>query len=215
MWLIFNSWIAYDGFDQLVMVMFFYVIVGLLGQEKPALKDWILFGVVAGAGLMTKGSMLFYGLSFLVGLALSQRRTFFAQAGLWIGGAIALAIFAPYILWQYQHGWPVIDYWGVYGRFRTHHANPLEFLVMQIITVNPLTLPVWLAGLFFLFSESRRQYRTVGWMTPILFLICTLTRAKFYMMTASFIPLFACGAVFLERFTSDARRWLGRRIASQ
>jgi 4-amino-4-deoxy-L-arabinose transferase-like glycosyltransferase len=209
MWLIFNSWIAYDGIDQLVMVTFFTVVLGLLRQDKPMLREWILFGVVAGIGLMTKGSMLFYGFAFLLGMLLTDRRRNFTQGGLWIGGAIALAIFTPYIVWQYLHGWPVIEYWGMYGRFRTYHASPLEFLIMQIITVNPLTLPLWAAGLFFFFSKSGRQYRTIGWMFPILFVIFAAVNAKFYMLTAAFIPLLAAGAVQLERFTSSLpRRWL-------
>ena len=98
MWLVFNSFLAYDGFDQLVMVTFFYLMLGLLSQEKPPVKQWIAFGVVAGIGLMTKGSMLFYGFAFIVGLLLTPRRTYFTQAGLWISAAVALVFFSPYVL---------------------------------------------------------------------------------------------------------------------
>jgi 4-amino-4-deoxy-L-arabinose transferase-like glycosyltransferase len=34
-WLRFNSWFAYDSFDQLLTVIFFYLVVLLLKQETP------------------------------------------------------------------------------------------------------------------------------------------------------------------------------------
>ncbi len=207
-WLVLDSWIAYDCFDQLMTAFFFYVVLGLLKHDKPRIGEWLLFGAAAGAALMTKGSMLFYGFSFLLGLALSERRKYFAQAGLWIGGALALAIYAPYIIWQWRHGWPMIEFWGLYARFMTYHANPLELLAMNIVAVNPLTLPLWAAGLLFFFYKRNRHLRSIGWMIPILFVLCAVTRAKFYMMTASFMPMLAAGAVGFEGFTIGVRRWL-------
>jgi hypothetical protein len=209
MWFVFDSFFGYDCFDQLVMAIFFFVILDLLKQERPRLSQWLVFGLVAGLGLMTKGSMLFYGLAFLIGLVCTSRRRYFTMPGLWLAGAVAILIFTPYLIWQGVHNWPVLEYWGIYGRLRTYHANPLEFLLMQMITTNPLTVPVWVIGFIFYFKKGARQYRAIGFMIVFLFLLCVALQTKFYMFTAAFIPLFAGGAVLFEKITATGKtRWV-------
>lgn len=201
-WLSMNSMFTYDSFDQLVTVIFFYVILKILVEEKP--KLWLLLGMVIGIGLMTKLSMVFFGLGLVVALLLTKHRKSFTEKWLWLAALVALAVVSPFIIWEITHGWPIVGYWKYYSQYATYHAAPWEFLLMQIIVMHPCTLPLWLLGLYYLlFSKEGKRYSLLGVLYIVMFLIFMLLRAKFYMLIASYVILFAAGAVYLEKIIRE------------
>jgi hypothetical protein len=197
-WLAMNSMYTYDCFDQLLSVIVFYVILRILDEENPRL--WLVFGLVAGIGLMVKLSMLFLGFSLVLALLLTRNRKYFASRWLWLGGLVALAIVSPFIIWEIKHNWPIVEYWKIYGAYKTYHASFPEFIVMQILTMQPLTLPLWLAGLYWLlFSKDGRRYRMLGILYFVLFALFFITKGKVYMLSPAYVMLFAAGAVQMEK----------------
>ena len=67
---------------------------------------WLVAGVFAGLSLLSKYSMLFAGLGAAVWLLADARgRAHLKTPWPWAGGVVALAIFAPNLVWQAQHGW--------------------------------------------------------------------------------------------------------------
>ena len=208
-WLSSNSFMAYDGFNLLMTALFFYVIAGILaGGDEPATKSWLIFGLVAGFGLLTKLSLLFYGFALALALLLTPHRRYYTRGGIWLAGVLALALLSPYLIWQHLHGWPVVEYFSHY-KWQVNATSPLEFLTVQILTVSPLALPLWVAGLIFYFSRRGKAFRVLGWMFVLIYLIFTVVKVKFYFMTPAFMPLFAAGAVQIEEFSRlAARRWL-------
>jgi hypothetical protein len=73
-------------------------------------------------------------------------------------------------------------------------ASPVEFLVEQIVTKHPLTLPIWLAGLYYyLFSRAGQPYRSLGWIYVVLFVLFVVQNAKFYFLAPAYPMLFAAG----------------------
>jgi hypothetical protein len=200
-----NAVLTMDAFDQLFWVSASYILILILKRDEPRL--WLLFGMVVGLGLMTKVTMLFFGLALVVGLALTSARKYFLSKWLWLGGLIAFLFLLPYIVWQFAHGWPTIEFWQTYASEKTYPVTPVEFLLQQIVMMLPLTLPLWLAGLFFyLFSKDGKRYRMLGLMYLILYVLFTVQHAKMYFLAASYPMLFAAGAVVLERFI-QRRRW--------
>ncbi len=163
---------------------------------------------MAGLGLLTKLAMLFYGFAFVIAMILTNKRRHLADKWFWAAGALALGIFSPFLFWQHQHGWPLLEYWANYGG-QTYDASLPEFLVMQILTLNPVALPLWGAGLYYLFSKRGKDYRVFGLMYVVLFALFALLHAKFYMLAAAYFPLLAAGAVHWEGWSREAtRRWL-------
>jgi len=82
-----------------------------------------------------------------------------------------------------------------------------EYLLEQILSMQPLSLPLWLAGLcFFLFAKQGRPFRALGLVYVMLFAIFTIQNAKFYFLAPAYPMLFAAGGVAWERFFG-ARRW--------
>jgi 4-amino-4-deoxy-L-arabinose transferase-like glycosyltransferase len=67
---------------------------------------WLAVGAFAGLGLLSKYTNLFVGASILLWLVLVRdNRRWFRGWQLWAGGATALLIAAPVLLWNAQHEW--------------------------------------------------------------------------------------------------------------
>jgi len=122
---------------------------------------------------------------------------------------VAFLFLLPYVLWEVSNGWPTLEFWSNYGE-KIDAASPLEFLVEQIVTMQPPTLPLWLAGLlYYLFSGGARSYRALGWVYVILFVIFLLQNARFYFLAPAYPMLFAAGAVVFECFVNQLNRgWI-------
>jgi hypothetical protein len=121
----------------------------------------------------------------VAGLLLSESRKLLFSRWLVFGGLLAAAIIAPYLIWQAQHGFPVLEFTGAYASGKTYQATPLEFLAQQLISMQPAAIPLWLMGLYLLFFTSEgRPYRALGWAYAFLFVFFMLQKAKFYWLSS-------------------------------
>jgi hypothetical protein len=206
-----DTLLTMNALDQLLWMLAAYILIRLLKTENP--KLWLWFGAVAGIGLMNKLSLLFFGLALVVALLLTPNRKYFASKWLWLGGLIALVIVSPYLLWQINRGWPMLEFFGTYAEGKTYPVSPFEFLGQQILTIHPLTLPLWLAGLYFcFFTAAGKRYRLFGWIYVVLYVVFTLQKAKFYFLSPAYPMLFAAGALVIEDFIQQ-RQWNWARPA--
>ena len=203
--LVFGTFLSMDAFDQLFQVSAAYILLLILNRDQPRL--WLLFGLLCGLGLLTKVTVLFFGFAVLVALLASPARRQLLAPWPWLGGAIALVFLAPYVFWNAVNGWPTIEFWGEYGA-KVDDASLLEFLVEQIVTMQPPALPLWLAGLgFYLFARQGRPYRALGWVYVVLFALFVAMNSRFYFLAPAYPALFAAGGVALERFFDGRGRW--------
>ncbi len=95
-------------FDHLFWALGIYLLVRILKGGDTRL--WLLFGLVAGLGLENKYSMGFLGLGLIVGLALTPARRHFLDKWLWLGGALAVVIFLPHVLWEVHNHFPTAEF---------------------------------------------------------------------------------------------------------
>ena len=175
-------------------------------------KWWLLFGVVCGAGLLNKHSMLIFGFGLFVGLLLTKRRKQFASPWIWLGGLVALLIFLPNLLWEIHRGFPTIELLqNVQRSGRNAESGPLMFLLLQAVILNPLAAPVWIAGLV----ELLRDREGIGWrvlgITWLVIMACMLTmHGRMYYPAPAYPMLFAAGGVAFERWFTAVRngKWL-------
>jgi 4-amino-4-deoxy-L-arabinose transferase-like glycosyltransferase len=91
--LVFGTWISMDAFDQLFWALAAYVVLLTLKRDEPRL--WLLFGLVAGLGLLTKVTMLFFGFAVFVALLLTPARRHLRTRWPWLGGVLALSFLSP------------------------------------------------------------------------------------------------------------------------
>jgi hypothetical protein len=194
-----GSIFSMDALDELWWVLASYIAILILKRDDAQL--WLLFGLVAGIGLTTKATMLFFGFALVLGLLLTPDRRHFRTKWIWLGGAISLAFLAPYVLWNMANGWPTLEFFANYEG----SSGPLEFLIGQIPGMNPLTLPLSLAGLYFyLGTQSGRPYRALGWTFVVLLALFALLEAKPYFLAPAYPMLFAGGAIVVERIGGRA-----------
>jgi len=89
--------------------------------------------------------------------------------------------------------------------------SPLEFIVQQILILNPLTLPIWLAGLwYFLCDRDGKAYRLLGVAYLVVLVMMIVLKGKNYYLLPIYPMLFAGGGVWWERLLANRRRvsWL-------
>ncbi len=205
--LVFGTFVSMDAFDQLFQVSAAYVLLVILKRDRPRL--WLLFGLFAGLGLLTKVTMLFFGFAVLVSLLVTPARRHLLTPWPWLGGVVAFVFLLPYLLWNAQRGWPTLEFWVDYGG-KVDEASPVEFLVEQVVTMQPPALPLWLGGLaFYLLTREGRPYRALGWVYVVLFVVFATLNSRFYFLAPAYPALFAAGSVAVERFfwRRGRRRW--------
>ncbi len=194
-----------NAFEPLFWTLGAYILILLFkGGDQ---KLWLLFGLVAGVGLMNKHTTLFFGAGVVAGLLLTPARRFFKSKWLWLGGLVALLIFLPNIIWQIKHDWPTIEVLRNADENQNLPFSPWGFLMGQIVLTHFLSVPIWLSGLFFyLFTNEGRPYRSLGWTYVSMFLLFVVLRGKVYYLTPIYPVLLAPGALLIESFIRE-RSW--------
>ncbi len=168
--------------------------------QNPSI-NWLFFGLFAGLGLMNKHSMLFFGAALVIGLLLTRTRKVFLDKYFWAGGALAFLIFLPNIIWQFQNDFATLELLqNVQKSGKNIVMSPLQFFVSQIMTMLPLSFPVWLAGIyFFLADKNGRRFRFLGIAYLVLLALMIYLKAKDYYLVPIYPMLLAGGAVWWEQ----------------
>ncbi|MCP4150539.1 MAG: glycosyltransferase family 39 protein [bacterium] len=148
---IFNFF-SMNAFDALICTLLFYLLLKII-NGAPA-KTWLWFGLVAGIGVMNKYTVLVLGFSVVVGLAATKERKHLATPWPYVAAAMVFLMFLPHILWQISHGWPILEFMRNAQQFKNNPITIPEFFVQLILSLNPLTLPIWLGGVVFLFTAG-------------------------------------------------------------
>jgi hypothetical protein len=193
-----------NAFEVLLWAGTAYVVVVLLADDQPNL--WLLFGLLVGIGLQNKHTFVLFAMGLALGLLL-HRRSAFHSRWLWLGGLLALVIFLPNLIWQVEHGWPTLEFYaGAAGK--NINRSPVEVLLDQLLTMNPLLLAVWLPGLVWLLYS--RVFRPLAWSYLLpLFLLMLLGSSRPDRLTSAYLPLLAAGAVGIEQLARQrVWRWL-------
>jgi hypothetical protein len=203
-----DGFFSMNAFESLFWTGCAYSIILAVNRDEP--RYWLLFGLLAGLGLLNKHSMLFFGFGIFTGLLLTRERHFFKSRWLWISGALALALFLPNLVWEYRHDWATLELLGnVQKTGKNVVLSPLEFIWQQIFILHPLTFPVWLAGLwYFLFDTTGKRYRLLGIAYLVVLVLMIALKGKNYYMLPVYPMLFASGAVWCEE-TIREKRYLG------
>jgi hypothetical protein len=170
-------------------------------------KYWLLFGLFAGLGLMNKHSMAFFGIALVVGLLMTKERKVLLDKYFWLGGAIAFLIFLPNIIWQFQNDFATLELLqNVQKTGKNVVMSPIGFIISQIMGLLPVTLPVWIAGIYFFVADKNgKRFRFLGITYLVLLGLMIYLKAKDYYLVPIYPMLFAGGAVFWEQLIEKTR----------
>lgn len=200
-YLAFDSFFSMNAFEPLFWLLCALIAVRIVNGASP--KLWLLFGVVAGIGLENKHTMAVFGFALIAGLLLAGHQSILRSKWLWLGGLIALAIALPNLVWEARHGWPQIEVVRNAQEYKNVHVGPLRFVVEQILFLDPLALPIWVAGLVWCFvSSAGKQFRFLGWTYLIVLAIFMVMSGKTYYVLPVYPLVAAAGGLAWESAAS-------------
>jgi 4-amino-4-deoxy-L-arabinose transferase-like glycosyltransferase len=81
-------------------------------STASACRWWLLAGLCAGLALLSKYLALFPILGLLLYLLSSPHRRVLATSAPWLAALLALALFAPVLVWNAMHGWVSFAFQG-------------------------------------------------------------------------------------------------------
>ena len=122
----------------------FWGLAGWSLAELYASRDanwWLAVGLFSGLGLLSKYSNLFVGASILLWLLLVRaNRPWLRCWQLWAGGAVAILLALPVVLWNAQHDWA--SFAKQFGRVAEGHGLTVVYLAELIGGSVALMSPV-------------------------------------------------------------------------
>lgn len=182
-------------------------------REDDRLRWWLLTGLAAGLGLLSKYSMglLALGLMLYVSITPTQRRLL-ARPGLWLGVLLAAGLLALNLYWNWQHDFISFRHTAHIAQLDQQLIHPdrlAEFLLPQLGVFGPV---YFIALLVYLFrrgiwaNDSHRLLLAVSLPTlAVISLQAFLAEANINWASPAYVGLSLwVTAVLFER----ARAWL-------
>lgn len=189
--------------DQLWWTLGLYALVRLGRDNVP--RWWVLLGLAGGLGLLTKFSILFFGLAVLLALAASPLRRALASPWPWVALAIALVLGSPSVTGQIALGFPVVAQMAQLRHGQLDLVTPLDFLGTQLL-YGPVTLIAIGGVAYLLVARSMRPYRQVAWTGVFAMLILLALHGKAYYLGPVYPALCAAGWVAIRGMPASRAR---------
>jgi dolichyl-phosphate-mannose-protein mannosyltransferase len=191
---------GYTTFDYLWWVLVGYLVIRLLKSDDP--RWWVAIGAAIGLGMMTKYTMGFLVLGVVAGVLLTPSRRYLKSPWLWCGAAVALLIMLPNMVWQIQHHFVSLEF------LKSIHPRDIRwgwtdyFLLNQLWkSTNVVTVPLWCAGLWYLFAvPDSKRLLMLGWMYIIPLVALFVAKGRDYYLAPIYPMLLAAGAVWGEQW---------------
>ncbi len=192
------------------------VYFAILAAKHDQPSYWLWFGVVAGIGLQEKYSIAVLGFAIVVGLLLTGQRRFLLSKWMWLGGAAALLIFLPNLLWNVYYHWPFVQLMhNINAEGRNVVLSPWQYFSQQILLLHQLSAVIWITGVIAILAARRFQpYRFLGWAYLIGFAVFVVLKGKNYYLAPIYPVYLAAGCVVIEDAIDRIRQlWLKPVIA--
>jgi hypothetical protein len=192
-----DSFLSMNSFESMFWMPCLLALILILRGHSE--RWWLLFGLSAGIGLLNKPSMTFFLIALLLSLLLTPQRRLLGSRWALVAVALLILIALPNLLWQVHNHWPTLEF---LHNGKVEHKNvelgPIDFLLIQIKNLHPLSLLVWGAGLVWLLRS--REWRWLGLMFLLLLAGMITLHAKDYYLLPVYPILFAAGGVAWENF---------------
>ncbi|HET7230876.1 MAG TPA: glycosyltransferase family 39 protein [Longimicrobium sp.] len=195
-------------FDQLWWTLALFALLCLCRSKNP--RWWLAVGLACGIGLLTKFSILFFGVALFGAMLLTKHRWWLFTPWPWAALALALAIGSPSIVGQVRLGFPVRASMSELSQSQLAHVGHADFLLGQVMMVGPAIL-LALAGVWTLLIGRARAFRIAGWACVLAVALLMVLHGKPYYAGPVYPTLIGAGAAALGgvrvRFLSPALRW--------
>ena len=189
-------------FDELTWMLAIYLLLRILRTGDRRL--FVLLGLDLGVGIETKTTIAVLWVAIAVAVLMSRDlRPALRTRHPWIGLGIALACAVPNVAWQVANGFPTLTYIANHRTDISQGGGVASFAELFILLIGPLILPLWIAGLIFLFRDPR--LRPMGVLVVVTILLF-LPDGKAYYPAPSVPFVLAAGCIAVDRIASEVRR---------
>jgi 4-amino-4-deoxy-L-arabinose transferase-like glycosyltransferase len=173
--------------------------LALIRALRGEITWWWGVGALVGLAFQAKYIVLFQVAALGLGILATPQRRVFATSGPWRAALLALVIAAPNLAWQAMHGFPFLELGTNTMAGKNIVLSPLSFLREQILLMNPVTAPVWVAGFVaLLIRPALAAWRWIALSWIALIALMLVVHGKPYYAAACYPILLAAGAVALE-----------------
>ena len=188
-----------NAFEILIWALCADLMIALLAGADARL--WPALGAVAGIGLENKHTMVLFGSALAIGLVATSARQRLRDPWPWLGLFVAFLVFLPNLVWQARHDWISLEFYRIADLAKNVPTSTLGAAFDQVLFMNPVLAPLWLAGLgFYLLGRGAERWRAIGMAFLALFtLILAVPTSRPDRIAGAYPMLLAAGAVVLAR----------------
>ena len=162
---------------------------------------WVVAGVLVGLGLLNKDLVPVLALALTLGMLTAPGgRSLVLNRWYALGAVIAVAAWAPGLVWQAQHGWPQVT---LARMIRDEYGTADErigFLVLQIVLFSLGASVLWIIGAVRAWRDPRWRFArvlAVSWLVALI--VFAVTAGQGYYTVGVYPALIAAGCVVVER----------------
>lgn len=201
--LTFGHLLATATFDFAFWMALLVIGARMLRTGEP--RWWLAFGGVAGLALWNKHLVVLLAVALVGGLLVERRWDLLSPRWLAAGGALALVVAAPTIVWQATNGWPQLEMAAALSE-RLAGENRILLLPLQVLMLGPLLLPFALVGARELWQRHRERgsvFRPLLWAYGVALVLTFVTGGRpYYPLPLAAVTVIAGVVAFGNRGTS-------------
>ena len=175
-----------NAFEPLLYLALALIVAALLRGGDGRL--WLAAGAITGIGILNKHSFFFYAACLLAALLAAPQRRILANRAFAAGLALAVAITLPHAVWQVRAGFPMLQLLRAQPWKNAPWALG-DFIVEQMMMVNPVAVPIAAVG----FALLWRELRPLALASLLELLLFGALKGKAYYLAAAWLPLLAAG----------------------
>jgi hypothetical protein len=207
-YLLMSHWLTMNSFEPVIWMGCVWCIVRWINRRDP--RYWAVFGALVGVGMENKYTIAFFLFSVVVGLLATRQWRVLTNGWFWLGGLLAAMIFLPNFIWLVRNNFPFLELMSNVRRSgRDVVRGPLAFILDQASILGPVLVPLWVAGLAWLFFNARgRRFMVLGWIYVVVLATFIVLHGKNYYVAPVYPILFAAGAVACEEAFQKRGQWI-------
>ncbi len=212
MYLAFNAFYSMNALDSLFWVVAAHTLLRIV--EGGTGRNWLLLGAVLGLGLLNKIGVLWLGLGVFFALLSSAQRWQFKTRWPYAGASLALIIFLPYVLWNATNGWPHLEFIAHATQLKYAGITRVDFLLGQLQSIALCSFVLCAVALYRglrIGADGGPRALAILFVTALVVLLAN-GHSKAEYLVAAYAPLFASGAVAVERWLECGKRRYMRAI---
>ena len=184
-------------------------IIKFINSHQNKYLYWL--GVCFGLGFLSKYTIVFFIIGFLVGVIILHRKLLLNKH-FYFSMLLGILIASPNIYWQFYHHFPVMHHMQLLTSQQLQFSQRADFIKFQFFLFSSSVF-IWLMGLWFLFTNQQgKKYAIIGVLYFIIIALLLLLKGKHYYAASIYPALVSIGSVYIGNLAVKYRikivQWL-------